>query len=122
MQDGWLGALRAGKFRYHIDYWDAIENQDFLSFEAVQHVIGQLTTLGQAPRGLEQPDFTVMRKFADCEVRRCAPTPHTRDRCPAPQTCRQSQSRWCSCAGARTDSLCLLGSLSNAAVSGDHHV
>ena len=25
-----------GKFKSHIDYWDAIENQKFLSFEAVR--------------------------------------------------------------------------------------
>eukprot|EP00208_Stichococcus_sp_RCC1054_P000489 CAMPEP_0206140442 /NCGR_PEP_ID=MMETSP1473-20131121/9492_1 /ASSEMBLY_ACC=CAM_ASM_001109 /TAXON_ID=1461547 /ORGANISM="Stichococcus sp, Strain RCC1054" /LENGTH=369 /DNA_ID=CAMNT_0053534595 /DNA_START=232 /DNA_END=1341 /DNA_ORIENTATION=+ len=62
-----------GKFKYHIDYWDAIKNQEYLSFEAVKHLFGQLTTLAQAPRGLEQPDYTIMRKFADCEVRRYDP-------------------------------------------------
>lgn len=47
-----------------------LENQQFLSFEAVRHLVGQLTTLAQAPRGLDTPDFLVLRRFADCDVRR----------------------------------------------------
>jgi hypothetical protein len=47
-----------------------VENQEFLSFEAVRHLIGQLTTLSQAPRNLDTPDYLVLRRFADCDVRR----------------------------------------------------
>lgn len=47
-----------------------VENQQFLSLEAVRHLISQLTTLAQAPRGLDTPDFLVLRRFADCDVRR----------------------------------------------------
>lgn len=62
-----------GKFKSHIDYWDAIENQNFLSFEAVKHVFGQLSTFSKPPAGLDTPDFVVLRKFRDCEVRRYDP-------------------------------------------------
>lgn len=62
-----------GKFMSHIDYWDAIENQQFPSFEAVKHLISQLTTFSKPPAGLDTPDFIVLRKFSDCEVRRYDP-------------------------------------------------
>lgn len=48
-----------------------IENQEFFSFEAARHLIGQLTTLAQAPRKLDTPDFLILRRFGDCDVRRC---------------------------------------------------
>ena len=47
-----------------------IENQEFFSFEAARHLIGQLTTLAQAPRKLDTPDFLILRRFGDCDVRR----------------------------------------------------
>lgn len=62
--------LPAGKFKSHIDYWDAIENQQFLSFEAVKHVVSQLWTFSKPPAGLDTPDYVVLRRFRDCEVRR----------------------------------------------------
>lgn len=49
-----------------------IENQKFLSLEAVRHLVSQLTFLGQAPKGLDTPDFMIMRRFGDCDVRRWA--------------------------------------------------
>lgn len=62
-----------GKFKSHIDYWDAIENQKFLSFEAVKHVVSQLWTFSKPPVGLATPDYVVLRRFNDCEVRRYEP-------------------------------------------------
>jgi hypothetical protein len=55
-----------------------IENQEFFSLEAARHLIGQLTTLAQAPRKLDTPDFLILRRFGDCDVRRCGNRMKTR--------------------------------------------
>ena len=59
-----------GKFNRHIDYWDAIKNQEHFSLEAFGHVLAQLATLSHAPPGLEVPPHMVLRKRKDYEVRR----------------------------------------------------
>jgi len=56
----------------HVDYWDAIENQKYLSLEAVGHLISQLTDVTRTPE-LEGPRYTVLKKMGRYEVRRYKP-------------------------------------------------
>jgi len=62
-----------GKFNSHVDTWDAIENQRYLSFEAVGHLVNQLGDLKKAPKGLASPPYSVLKKRAMYEIRRYAP-------------------------------------------------
>jgi len=64
---GWL----VGKFNRHIDYWDAVDNQQYFSWEAFSHVLQQMTDVTRLPKGLPTPSYTILRKFKDFEVRRC---------------------------------------------------
>jgi hypothetical protein len=59
----------AGKFNRHIDYWDAVDNQDFFSFEAFLHVLSQMSNTATTP-DLYTPKYTVLKKFKELEVRR----------------------------------------------------
>lgn len=59
----------AGHFNSHVDTWDAVKNQKYLSFEAVRHLVGQLATLSRAPK-LESPQYTVLKKLDGYEVRK----------------------------------------------------
>ena len=62
-------ACVAGKFSSHVDTWDAINNQQYLSLEAVQHLLSQLGSVSHAPP-LESPAYMVLKKKRDYEVRR----------------------------------------------------
>lgn len=62
-----------GKFRYHIDTWDAVENNAFFSAEAFAHMLSQVGNLTQEPRGLEQPPYQVLMKKKNYEIRRYEP-------------------------------------------------
>jgi len=66
-----LTGAHAGKFTRHIDYWDAIDNQEYFSFEAFGHVLAQLGDLTRTPADLATPSYMVMRKFERYEIRRC---------------------------------------------------
>ena len=59
----------AGRFNSHVDTWDAVQNQKYLSLEAVRHLLGQLATLSRAPQ-LETPQYTVLKKPDGYEVRK----------------------------------------------------
>lgn len=59
----------AGRFNSHVDTWDAVQNQKYLSLEAVRHLVGQLATLSRAPQ-LESPPYTVLKKPDGYEVRK----------------------------------------------------
>ena len=59
----------AGRFNKHVDTWDAVQNQQYLSLEAVRHLMGQLATFSQAPK-LDTPGYTVLRKPDGYEVRK----------------------------------------------------
>ena len=61
--------LDSGRFNKHIDTWDAVENQRYLSLEAVRHLFGQLLTFSTAPK-LDSPAYTVLKKLAGYEVRK----------------------------------------------------
>ena len=56
------------KVKTHVDTWDSIENQKHLSPEGVAEVLKQIFDFSQTP-ALETPGYTVMKKFADYEVR-----------------------------------------------------
>jgi hypothetical protein len=60
--------LLAGRFNSHVDTWDAVKNQKYLSLEAVRHLLGQLLTFSQAPK-LDTPSYTVLKKPSGYEVR-----------------------------------------------------
>ncbi|BDA48214.1 probable heme-binding-like protein At3g10130, chloroplastic at C-terminar half [Coccomyxa sp. Obi] len=59
-----------GKFNRHLDYWDAIENQQYFSWEAFGHVLQQMTDVSRIPKDLPTPFYTVLKKFKEFEVRR----------------------------------------------------
>ncbi|KAJ7569242.1 hypothetical protein O6H91_01G068300 [Diphasiastrum complanatum] len=60
-----------GKFRSHFDYWDSIENNDYFSFEGFMDVLRQLR-IYKVP-DLETPDYKVLKRTADYEVREYRP-------------------------------------------------
>lgn len=55
-----------------MDHWDAVEDRSYPSFEAVQHVASQMFSVSHASEGLQVPQYLVLRRFGDCEVRRYA--------------------------------------------------
>lgn len=55
----------------HIDLWDAVENQNFFSFEAFQHVLDQLGNIQRQP-DIPTPYYKTLRKFKQFEIRRSA--------------------------------------------------
>ena len=67
--------LCAGKFNRHLDYWDAIDNQQYFSWEAFGHVLQQMTDISRIPKDLPTPSYTILKKFKDFEVRRWAAFP-----------------------------------------------
>lgn len=62
----------AGKFNRHLDYWDAIENQEYFSWEAFGHVLQQMTDISRIPKDLPTPFYTILKKFKEFEIRRCS--------------------------------------------------
>lgn len=57
-----------GRFNQHIDTWDAINNQKYLSWEAVRHLLSQLLSVRtQASKTVK---FKVLKKLSGYEVRR----------------------------------------------------
>jgi len=65
----------SGKFIRHVDTWDSLSSsdQDYLSLPAVADLLGQLTQLYQTPEGLEQPQYTLLRRTSRYDVRRYEP-------------------------------------------------
>ena len=59
-----------GKFNKHIDYWDAINNQEYFSLEAFQHVLSQMFSFQKTP-DIPTPSFVVLKKTKNYEIRRC---------------------------------------------------
>jgi hypothetical protein len=62
--------LCAGRFCSSIDHWDAIEDRSYPSFAAVRHVAAQMFGASHTSDGCAPPQYSVLRRFADCEVRR----------------------------------------------------
>ncbi len=52
----------------HIDLWDAVENQNFFSFEAFQHVLAQLSNTQRQP-DIPTPYYKTLRKYKEFEIR-----------------------------------------------------
>ena len=63
----------AGKFDRHIDLWDALKNNKYLSWEGVKHVGSQMGSLIRTP-DLPGPPYTILRKTKQYEIRRCLPS------------------------------------------------
>lgn len=59
-----------GRFNRHIDTWDAVKDQKYLSFEAVGHLMKQLGDVKKAPPNLASPEYTVLKKKKDYEIRK----------------------------------------------------
>ncbi|KAF5840983.1 regulatory factor, effector binding domain-containing protein [Dunaliella salina] len=62
-----------GRINKHIDTWDSINNQKFFSPEAAADVFRQLTDVKTTPQSLEQPQYRVIRRAADYQIRRYDP-------------------------------------------------
>ena len=62
--------MRAGKFNKHIDLWDAVNDQNYFSWEAFHHVLAQLGDLTRTPADLGTPSYMVMKKYKTHEIRR----------------------------------------------------
>lgn len=58
----------SGKFKSHTDTWDSIQNQEFLSSEAVKDLIAQILQVHSTP-DLETPAYLILKRFASYEVR-----------------------------------------------------
>lgn len=54
-----------------MDHWDAVDDRTYPSFAAVKHVFAQMLSVSHPSEGLRLPQCLVLRRFADCEVRRC---------------------------------------------------
>ncbi|CAL8466016.1 g5552 [Coccomyxa elongata] len=59
-----------GKFNRHLDYWDAIENQKYFSWEAFGHVLQQMADVSRIPKDLPTPYYIILKKFKEFEIRR----------------------------------------------------
>ena len=53
----------------HVDTWDSIENQTYLSPEAVQEVLKQVFNFTKTPENLKTPKYVTLRRYRDFEVR-----------------------------------------------------
>jgi len=59
------------KFCSHVDYWDSLpgDKQGYLSLDAVKDLFAQVASLQRTPE-LESPQYAVLQRRADYEVRR----------------------------------------------------
>ena len=55
-----------------MDAWDAIVDNEFLSFEGIAFVAKQMLQVAKPPNRFT-PEFCIMKKFKDWEIRRHAP-------------------------------------------------
>ena len=53
----------------HVDTWDSIENQTYLSPEAVAEVLKQVFNFAKTPENLKTPKYVTLRRYRDFEVR-----------------------------------------------------
>merc|ERR1719199_2317968 len=58
----------SGKFVSHVDTWDSIQNQEFLSSDAVKDLIAQILQVYSTPE-LETPAYLILKRMAAYEVR-----------------------------------------------------
>lgn len=63
---------RSGLITSHVDEWDVVSDQRFLSLEAVQYVLRSLTEVRLTP-DLETPEYTALLKRSGYEVRSYKP-------------------------------------------------
>ena len=62
---------RAGKWNKHVDAWDAITDNEFVSAEGLAFVLKQLFQVAKPPNRFT-PEYCIMKKFKDWEIRRRA--------------------------------------------------
>lgn len=62
--------LATMQFTSHVDTWDSIENQEYLSVEAVRDLVKNLLPTAGLTPDLETPRYLVLKRTADYEVRR----------------------------------------------------
>ncbi|KAG2497077.1 hypothetical protein HYH03_005072 [Edaphochlamys debaryana] len=62
----------SGKIYRHIDMWDSIRNQEFFSVEGFVDFFKQLLSFYTTPK-IETPEYTILRRALDYEVRRYEP-------------------------------------------------
>lgn len=60
---------QTGRFNKHVDTWDAVDQQGYFSIEAFIHMLSQVMDVRGIPRELETPDYQVLVKRRDYEVR-----------------------------------------------------
>jgi len=63
---------QTGRFCSHVDTWDSIKDQDYLSAEAVKDLVTQFMQFYRTPE-LETPEYTVLKRLATFEVREYEP-------------------------------------------------
>lgn len=61
-----------GLITSHKDLWDSVSNNDFLSLEGLRYVLSSLAEVRLTPE-LETPDYKVLYKTSDYEIRRYEP-------------------------------------------------
>lgn len=62
---------QTGKFSSHLDFWDSIENNNYLSLEGLWNVVKQLR-IYKTP-DLETPRYQILKRTANYEVRKYSP-------------------------------------------------
>lgn len=66
-----LSVSPEGLFTQHVDYWDSVDDNRYLSLEAVGDLFAQLASLQRTPE-LESPAYTPLLRRRQYEVRRYA--------------------------------------------------
>lgn len=69
---GAIPSVGAGKWNKHIDAWDCLENQEFFSLEAFAFTLRQMFQVAKPPNRYT-PEFMILKKYKDWEIRKCAP-------------------------------------------------
>ena len=60
-----------GKWNKHVDAWDSITDNEFFSFEGAAFVLKQMFQVAKPPNRFT-PEYAIMKKFKDWEIRRRA--------------------------------------------------
>lgn len=68
-KDSIVSLCSAGKWNKHVDAWDCLEKQDFLSLEGIAFVLRQMFQVSKPPNR-PTPEFMVLKKYNDWEIRR----------------------------------------------------
>lgn len=61
--------LLAGKWNKHVDAWDAIEDNEYLSLEGFVFAFSQMFSVSIPPNRFT-PEFQIYKKYKNFEIRR----------------------------------------------------